>query len=93
MITDMYHNREYRMVRAKPVNGWLTDTLKFTTKAASSAIDLLNQYKAGNLTKEQYEALEKARIESEAAASQKTVLYIGGFALLGILALSVLRNN
>lgn len=73
------------------VGGWWTDFWKGLNKAVSagtmSASQLLSLYQQGQLTTEQYQELEKARIEaSKTTATDKTGLYIGlgALALVGI---------
>lgn len=81
----MYRNYDVTL------GGWWTDLQKALQRGAVTAAQLLNLYKQGNITQEQYYELQK--IQAAAAAQQqssgidsKTLLYVGA----GVLALFAL---
>lgn len=77
----MYRNYDVTL------GGWWTDLQKALQSGAVTAAQLLNLYKQGNITQEQYYELQK--IQAAAAAQQssgidsKTLLFVGA----GVLAL------
>lgn len=83
----MYRNYDVTL------GGWWTDLQKALQSGAVTAAQLLNLYKQGNITQEQYYELQKIQAAAAAAASQqssgidsKTLLYVGA----GVLALFAL---
>jgi voltage-gated potassium channel Kch len=79
-----------------PLGGWWTDLQKAITSGAMTAAQLLNLWKAGNITQEQYFELEKARIAASGASATtdntKTILIVGGVALAA-LALGIIGTR
>lgn len=80
----MYRNYDVTL------GGWWTDLQKALQSGAVTAAQLLNLYKQGNITQEQYYELQK--IQAAAASQQssgidsKTLLYVGA----GVIALFAL---
>ena len=80
----MYRNYDVTL------GGWWTDLQKAIIKGAVTGAQLLNLYRQGQITQEQYYELQK--IQAAAAAQQssgidsKTLLYVGA----GVLALFAL---
>lgn len=78
-----------------PLGGWWTDLQKAITSGAMTAAQLLNLWKAGQITQEQYIELEKARIAAAGGTSSdntKTILIVGGVALAA-LALGIIGTR
>lgn len=78
-----------------PLGGWWTDLQKAVTSGATTAAQLLNLWKAGNITQDQYIELEKARIAAAGGTSSdstKTILIVGGVALAA-LALGIIGTR
>lgn len=82
---------------APMLGGWWTDLQKALQSGAVTAAQLLNLYKQGNITQEQYYELQK--IAAQGAASgrgsgidNKTILIVGGVALAA-LALGIIGTR
>lgn len=79
-----------------PLAGWWTNLQKAVQSGATTALQLIGLYQAGNITQEQYLELEKARIAaaggSTTSDTTKTVLIIGGVAIAA-LALGIIGGR
>ena len=68
------------------LGGWWTDLQKALQSGAVTAAQLLNLYKQGSITQEQYFELQKIAAKSAASGSgsgidNKTILIVGGVAI------------
>lgn len=79
------------------LGGWWTDLQKALQSGAVTAAQLLNLYKQGNITQDQYYELQKIAAQGAAIGSgrgidNKTILIFGGVAI-ALLAFGIIGTS